>query len=202
MNYVEDNLCCDYGYLQNYPSYCTKDPKIGRLTYFDNGIFENGSVYNHGVAFKAVADCMIGDGNRAIETIRKILPTNPKNPSDKSGVEPYVMSNMYFGPENPTRPGAAPQSWITGTSGWLFRCLVENIVGIQADFDGLKIEPKIPDDWHNITAKRKFRNAIYDITIISENKDSEFKLTVDGKEIDGNIVPIFDTGVHTVTVKR
>ena len=194
MNFVEDNLGCPYGYIQNTPSYTTPDQKIGRLSYFGRGLFENGSVYNHGVAFKAVADCMTLGGQKALETIKRILPTNPCN--EKSGVEPYAMSNMYFGPDNESRSGDAPQSWITGTSGWLLRCITENIIGIKADFSGLRIEPSLPDDWKTVTVKRMFRGAEYNITL--KKTEGDTILMVDGDLVPYGVIKPFESGVHNI----
>ena len=95
----------------------------------------------------------MNDGDRAFDTLSRILPTNPDNDYVYSGVEPYAMSNMYLGPECASRHGEAPLSWITGTCGWLFRGVVEFIIGIKADFDGLRIEPNLPQAWDFITVK-------------------------------------------------
>jgi len=128
MDLVEEKLGCDFGYVQQTPSYTVGSDKIGRSSYFKPGCYENGSVYNHGVSFKVVADCVINDGNRAFKSSYKILPVNPLNTYEKSGVEPYAMTNMYLGPECTARCGEAPLSWITGTSGWVFRGIVEYII--------------------------------------------------------------------------
>lgn len=119
MNSVEERLSCDFGYVQCAPSYKQGTDKIGRVSYFKEGLIENGSVYNHGVAFKIVADCLLGQGDKAYETLKKISYDNPKNPNN--GMEPYAISNMYIGPENPYLQGYAPMSWVTGTAGWLYR---------------------------------------------------------------------------------
>ncbi len=194
MNFIEDNLSCPYGYIQNTPSYTTPNTKIGRISYFGRGLFENGSVYNHGVAFKAVADCIALDGQKALETIKRILPSNPCN--ENSGVEAYVMSNMYFGPDNESRSGDAPQSWITGTSGWLMRCITEYILGIKADFQGLRIEPTLPDKWKTVTVKRVFRGAEYNITL--KKSEGETTLTIDGEVVPYDVIKPFENGVHNI----
>ncbi len=197
MDRVEENLGCSYGYLQNTPSYTTPDRKIGRLSFMGKGIYENGSVYNHGVAFKSVADTMVYDGDAALDTIKRILPSNPENAN--SGVEPYAMSNMYFGPECNVRKGDAPQSWITGTSGWLFRCIVENIIGLQPEYDGLSIKPMLPKAWDKVSVRRVFRGAVYNITI--EQTANENSVTADGISVYGNILPLYTDGEHDICVK-
>lgn len=53
---------------------------------------------------------------------------------------------MFFGPENETRGGETPIAWITGTSSWTFRVIVEYMLGVRADFHGLLINPQLPND--------------------------------------------------------
>lgn len=189
MEHVEKNLKCDYGYLQNVPSYTKPDLHLGRISYFGAGLYENGSVYNHGVMFKLVADCMLGKGDSAYDTLRLIAYDNPANAD--SGVEPYAVSNMYFGPSAFARKGFAPCSWVTGSAGWLYRALTEYILGVQADFDGLKLCPCIPSEWENAKIERTFRGVKYLIEIRRGNKSGTF---VDGVKIEGNKIPLFDKG--------
>lgn len=203
MNIVEDKLGCDYGYVQQWPSYTKGTDRIGRSSYFSPGCYENGSVYNHGVAFKVVADTLMNNGDRAFETLSRILQINPKNNYIHSGVEPYAMSNMYLGPECETRHGEAPQSWITGTCGWLFRGVIEFIIGVSADYNGLRISPNIPKCWDKVKVKRVYRGCEYNITINEVHSGDIFKIIVDGTEIDGNIIPIINDGnMHEVIVSK
>ena len=50
--------------------------------------------------FKALADCIRGDGDMARETILKILPTNPEHTPAESGQIPIYYSNYYYGRRN------------------------------------------------------------------------------------------------------
>ena len=194
MQTVEDNLRCDYGYVQCYPAYSKKNEHIGRMAFFIPGGYENGSVYNHGVAFKIAADCKLGKNDLAFETLKLISFDNPKNIN--SGVEPYVVSNMYLGPQETYRAGYAPCSWITGTAGWLYRNITESVLGINAEFDGLKINPCLPSHWDKVDITRIYRGATYNINI---RRTGEKKVLVDGKEQVGNIIPVFEKGTtHTV----
>ena len=147
MDYVEDTLQCNFGYVQVDPPHINHNDNIGRVTYFAPGCYENGSVYNHGCTFKIVSDCMLGRGDEALKTVNYILPTNPLNPSEKSGMEPYAIANQYLGPKASARVGESPMHWITGTCGWLFRGIVEYMLGVQADYEGLRIVPAMPKVW-------------------------------------------------------
>lgn len=198
LDFVEKELKCDFGYVQQKPCYKTPDPHLGRISYFGNGFYENGSVYNHGVAFKIVADCIAGRGDNAYKTIKMMMPSNPKNDYIKSGVEPYALCNMYFGPENTTRKGEAPMYWITGTSSWMFRGIVEYLIGVRAEYDGLKIDPNIPAEWDCVEVTREFRGAVYKIFIKRTGRKS---VVADGNVLDANLIPPFgDNEIHSVTV--
>ncbi|MBR5286276.1 MAG: hypothetical protein IKU30_05195 [Clostridia bacterium] len=194
MQTVEDKLKCSFGYVQCAPAYSKKDEHIGRMAYFIPGGYENGSVYNHGVAFKLVADCMLGKADVAYDTLKLISYDNPAN--DNSGVEPYVVTNMYLGPQDPYRPGFSYYSWITGTAGWIYRGVTEFILGVSGDYTGLKIKPCIPSVWNEASVSRVYRGAVYNITF---KRTGNYKLIVDGTAIDGCIAPIFPEGSeHTV----
>jgi cellobiose phosphorylase len=185
MDVVEKRLSCDFGYLQCTPSYKNGSDKIGRMSYFKEGCYENGSVYNHGVAFKVVADCLLGRGDNAYQTLLKIRFDNTLNPN--SVVEPYAVTNMYFGPENKYRKGYSPNSWITGTAGWLYRAIAEYVCGIVPTLNGLKIKPCFPKHFNEINATRVFRGGKYSIQYIRSNKN---QIVVDGKEIEGCLLPV------------
>ena len=149
------------------------------------GLVENGAVYNHGVTFKIAADCIMKDGNAAYNDFRLISPLNPANPNN--GMEQYAISNMYIGDECPYKNlvGYAPMSWITGTAGWLYRDLTEGILGISADFDGIRVRPSLPDGWDEVNITRVYKNAKYRVTI----KRGDGENTLDDKAFIGDFVP-------------
>ena len=77
------------------------------------------------------------------------------------------------------------------------------ILGIQPDFDGLKIDPSIPAAWDGLSATRQFRGDTYEITV--KNPSHVCKgvksVTVDGNAIEGNVLPVIGDGkTHTVEV--
>lgn len=196
MDVVEERLHCDYGYVQCAPSYTKLDNHIGRSTGFVPGCVENGSVYNHGVTFKIAADCILGRAEEAYRSLREILSDNPV--LENCGVEPYAVTNMYLGPENPYDAKFAPCSWITGTASWMYRCITEFIFGVSAEYNGLKVAPCIPKELDNVKISRRFRGATYHITI---RRGEEGSILCDGVKVDGNILPIYEKGTtHEVQV--
>lgn len=97
--------------------------------------------------------------------------------------------------------GEAKNSWLTGTASWNFVAISQFILGIQPDFDGLKINPCIPKEWDGYKVKREFRGDVFEIEV--KNPSHVFngikELTVDGSKVDGNVLPVFGDGkTHTV----
>ena len=67
------------------------------------------------------------------------------------------------------------------------------MLGIRADFNGLRIEPCLPHEWTNLTAKRVFRGATYEI----HYERGEAKgVYVDGVLCEGNQIPLAAAGAR------
>ena len=101
------------------------------------------------------------------------------------------------------RHGEAKNSWLTGTAAWNFVAVSQYILGIIPDYDGLKVDPSLPEACDGYKLTRKFRGNTYNITF--KNPDHVSKgvksVTVDGVKINGNVLPVFDEGtVHEVEV--
>jgi cellobiose phosphorylase len=192
---VDTLLESDYGSLTLAPAFTHRNDKIGRLTAFEPGIWENGSPYCHSNGFKIIADCVGGRGNEAWKSYEKAMPDNPITPSTHSGCEPYAFTNQYLGPDN-KRAGETQFAWMTGTAGWYFRAMSEYIIGVRGDFKGLKVDPCLPDFWESCSIERDFRGARYHVEIDNPNgiQKGKVELVVDGKLIEGNIVPFFTDG--------
>ncbi|MCM1049226.1 MAG: cellobiose phosphorylase [Clostridiales bacterium] len=196
-----DSMEQDFGFPLNMPPYDEYLPETGRMSGMLPGLFENGGVYCHASAFKLLADCKLGRAQDAIRTLKKIMPDSDKNPSERSGAEPYVFTNCYA--THPKYYGKSYQSWTTGTSAWSLRCMVEGILGVKRDYNGLKVEPCIPKEWEAAEITRQFRGAAYHIVIRNPHHKGggEYSLTVDNAKIDGNVIPDFRDGKrHEVCV--
>jgi cellobiose phosphorylase len=115
-------------------------------------------------------------------------------------MEPYVYSQMIAG-KDAKRHGEAKNSWLTGTAAWNFVAVSQWILGIRPDYDGLFVDPCIPAEWPGFTVVRKFRGATLNITVKNESHSCKGVkvLTVDGKAIAGNVVPVFaDSKTHEI----
>ena len=181
------------------PPYSVYDERVGRMSGMLPGIFENGGVYNHACCFKIMADCKLGRGDNAVKTLLKVIPDGRNNPSSQTLTEPYIFVNCYLQHE------AAPMqmwfSWQTGTSAWALRDYYEGILGLKRTYNGLEVSPCMPSEWDNITAERTFRGDRFNIEYIKTG-EAEKNIIVDGKKIEGNILPQFNDGkTHKVIVE-
>ena len=182
---IDEKLESKHGTLTCTPSYTSKNENIGRLTMIPPGIYENGTPYCHGTAFKIVADCIAGRADEALKTFYKVMPDNAEHPSVLSGCEPYAYTNQYFGPDN-ARAGDSVTGWITGTAGWMLRAVLEYFCGIQPGYDGLYIKPCLPSGWDKITVTRKLRGKTYIIKIKREGADCH--IYINNQLIENNFV--------------
>jgi cellobiose phosphorylase len=105
-------------------------------------------------------------------------------------VEPYAITNMYLGPQN-LRAGQSIYGWATGSAGWLFRIIVEDLLGVRADYDGLRIRPCLPSEWTRVAIQREFRGRRYNIAIANPHRiaGGQARLVLDGRPIEGDCLP-------------
>ncbi len=166
------------------PPYAEEADEVGRIANLEPGTFENGSVYQHAVAFYIYACVATGDYEKAYETFVNMLPTNPKNFDARRTSEPYCTGNYYCGPGHP-RFGQNFFSWFTGNASWLLRAGFDEILGIKADYNGLRISPKTPFEWEKFSVKKMFRDCCYKIDF---DMNGDYNIKVNGKEIKGNLI--------------
>lgn len=190
----------EFGLLVNAPPYEEFDPSVGRISAQPPGVSENG-VWCHVSGFGAVANAKVGRGEVAFRLLRKVMPDSEWNPVSRSGAAPYVFASGYR--TSPHLYGWVVKPWMTGTSVWCFKALLEWILGVRRGYDGLILDPCLPSDWEQTRVKRTYRGATYDITIRNPHglQKGRPAVTVDGGSIEGNVLPVFADGrTHAVTV--
>jgi cellobiose phosphorylase len=184
------------------PPYSRYHVELGEISSYPPGYKENAGIFCHNNPWIMCAETVLGRGDKAFECYRLIAPAYREEISDIHRMEPYVYSQMIAG-KDAKRHGEAKNSWLTGTAAWNFVAISQFILGIKPDYDGLAVDPCIPKSWDGYTVTRNFRNAVYEISITNPDHVSKGirKLTVDGKECSGNILPIFGDGkVHKAEV--
>ena len=199
---VKKYLDCEHGIVLVNPAFTTYDIKLGEITSYPAGYKENAGIFCHNNPWIMIAETMIGRGNEAFHYYSKIAPSYTEDISELHKTEPYVYSQMIAG-KDAWKPGEAKNSWLTGTAAWNFYAISQFILGIQPDYNGLALNPCIPKAWDGFSLIRKFRGVTYMINLHNPQHISKGikSITVDGKSLIGNTLPIFEKGSeHKVEV--
>jgi len=199
---VKDRLDCEYGIVLNNPAFTKYYIEYGEISTYPPGYKENAGIFCHNNPWIMIGETKIGRGDQAYEYYKKITPAFLEDIQELHRTEPYVYSQMIAG-KDAFKPGEAKNSWLTGTASWNYYTITQYILGIRPDYNGLEIDPCIPKDWNGFKVTRKFRNATYVIDIQNPNHISKGikELIVDGKTIEGSIIPAFNDGAqHNVSV--
>ena len=197
---VKERLDCEHGIVLNNPAFTKYVVEYGEISSYPAGYKENAGIFCHNNPWVIIGETVLGRGDYAWDYYRKICPSYTEFRSDLHKVEPYVYSQMVAG-KDAARPGEAKNSWLTGTAAWNWYAITQYILGIKPSYDGLQIDPCICSQWKEYTVRRRFRDAVYEITV--KNPDGVCKgvreMLLDGQPVEGNVVPC-TPGSHAVTV--
>lgn len=61
--------------------------------------------------------------------------------------------------------GRGGWTWYTGSAGWLYRFILEGVLGIQRVGNELQIKPCLPPDWPGYTIQYRYGQTIYRIIV-------------------------------------
>jgi cellobiose phosphorylase len=184
MDAVHERLATEFGILLCEPPFLTTDVKVLRAVLYNPGTKENAGIFTHPQGWAVIAEAMLGRGDRAYEYLRAYMPSAYNERAEVRGVEPYVHCQSTHGRHSP-RFGASRLPWLTGAASWSYFSATQWVLGIRPEWDGLYIDPAIPAEWDGFTVERRFRGALYRITV--ENPEHVehgiVSLTADGQEI-------------------
>ena len=185
------------------PPFDHSKPDPGYIKGYLKGVRENGGQYTHAAVWAAMAFAAMGDAERAFELFNMINPVNHANSTDSIAVyktEPYVLaSDVYAFPPHRGRGG---WTWYTGSAGWMYRLILESLLGVRLDVDKLHFEPCLPADWTTFKLHYRYRETIYHITVSQIcTADGKTRVPLDGVERHDQAVPLVDDGQeHVVEV--
>lgn len=185
---VKKYLATPHGIVILQPAYTHYYPEYGEISSYPPGYKENAGIFCHNNPWVIIAETMLGHGDQAFDYYSRINPAAREPMSDVHRLEPYVFAQMIAGRDAPTH-GEAKNSWLTGTAAWTYYAATQWILGIRPEYEGLRIAPVIPERWTGFTASRTFRGVTYDIEVKRVGAGNKVSLTVDGKAIEGNLVP-------------
>ena len=199
---VKERMECEHGIVLNNPAYTTYHVEMGEISSYPEGYKENAGIFCHNNPWVIIGETVDGRGDDAWNHYKKILPSYVEEKYQTlHKVEPYVNCQMVAGKDS-ARPGEGKNSWLTGTAAWMWYTISEYILGIKPSYDGLMIDPCLPSTAKSYEVTRKFRGGEFHIKVNNPegNQKGIKSITLDGKIINGNIVPT-ELGKHEVIVE-
>ncbi|WP_291988007.1 glucoamylase family protein [Candidatus Accumulibacter sp. ACC007] len=162
------------------------------------GVRENGGQYTHGAIWAAMAFAALGDARRAWELTAMINPVNHATSAQAVAiykVEPYVMAADVYALAPHT--GRGGWSWYSGSAGWMYRLIVESLLGLGLEGDRLNLAPCLPANWPSFKIHYRYRETVYHIAVSQEGIDEHgahgsMSVTVDGEERNDRKIPLVD----------
>ncbi len=194
------HLATPHGLVLLQPAYSKYYLNLGEISSYPPGYKENASIFCHVNPWVMIAETRLGHGDEAHDYYTRINPSAREEISDVHRCEPYVYAQMIAGRDAPSF-GEAKNSWLTGTAAWNYYAIAQWILGVRTTLDGLHIAPVIPASWPGFTARRTFREVVYEISIERKGSGNKIALTVDGKPIEGNLVSPPSDGRKQVSIK-
>ncbi len=190
---VKELLDCEYGIVLNNPAFTEYVLEYGEISTYPAGYKENAGIFCHNNPWIMIAETVIGRPERAWEYYKKIAPAYLEDISDLHRTEPYVYAQMIAG-KDAVKPGEAKNSWLTGTGSWNFVAISQYLLGVRPEWEGLLVQPCMTKDVPSYTVTRRARGATYVIQVENSGKAGSSQLTVDGKPVEGNLVPYAKPG--------
>jgi cellobiose phosphorylase len=186
----------DAGLIQLFdPPFDLSSLNPGYIKGYFPGVRENGGQYTHGAIWTTMAFAQMGDTDRAWDLFALLNPVHhsatPKQVATYK-VEPYVVAADVYGVAPHT--GRGGWTWYTGSAGWMYRLLLETLLGVNLEGDQLRLTPSFPKAWHAFTLHYRYRQTQYHIRItrLPDSPPGSSQLTLNGQPLAGNILPLLD----------
>ena len=158
------------------------------------GVRENGGQYTHAAIWAAMAFARLGDNRRAWEVFNIINPVNHGRSPEETAtykVEPYVVAADVYGVA--PHIGRGGWTWYTGSAAWMYRLIVESLLGLRLEVDKLRFTPCLPADWEGFTVHYRYRETVYHITVLqTPDEAGVMQVRVDGAQQPDQAIPLVD----------
>jgi cyclic beta-1,2-glucan synthetase len=165
------------------------------------GLRENGAQYTHAAVWVLIAEAMLGRSAQVGDLLRMLNPVHRSANAEgvrTYRVEPYVLAaDIYSGAGIACRGG---WTWYTGAAGWMYRAVLEHVLGIRVRGDTLQLAPCVPPEWPGFEVQLKLRDADY--TVRMQRGEEELpRLLLDGAPVAGDSLAILrDQQPHLVEI--
>ncbi len=179
------------------PAFDKTEKNPGYIKGYIPGVRENGGQYTHAALWLVKAFAESGNRERAAKLLQMLTPVNHtllEQDVQRYNVEPYAVAADIYG-EAPLT-GMGGWTWYTGSAGWMYRVMVESVLGFQIlKGNTLRISPFISPNWkrYSITIRRMDGETEYNIMVVNSQKRSKGTLSA---QLDGNKITVKKNAVE------
>lgn len=164
------------------PPFYASDLEPGYIKGYVPGVRENGGQYTHAAVWAVMAFAQMGDCKRAWELLSLINPINHGSTPESIStykVEPYVVAADVYSVH--PHIGRGGWTWYTGAASWMYRLIIEFLLGLRREADRLRFEPCLPPEWKSFKLHYRHYETFYHITVDQVVPGSPVtSVTVDG----------------------
>ena len=173
------------------PPFDKTEKNPGYIKGYIPGVRENGGQYTHGALWLIKAFAELGMGEKAVRYLNMVNPINHTSSFEKClqyKVEPYVVAADVYG--EPPLTGMGGWTWYTGSGGWMYRVMLESVVGFRVEGNHIILSPAVSKSWKSYTIRYKPDDTGTEYIIKIENEDGaeagRLAGKIDGKEISSD----------------
>jgi cellobiose phosphorylase len=185
------------------PPFDTSAQNPGYIKGYVPGVRENGGQYTHAAIWVVMAFATLGDQRRSWDLFNLINPINHSStPEDawRYRVEPYVAAADVYAVE--PHVGRGGWTWYTGSAGWMYRLILESLLGVRLEVDVLHFSPCLPVGWSSFTMDYRYHETVHHIVVHASGTACGIRsVTVDGLlQLDKTVRLINDHTEHMIEV--
>ncbi|MHB9006035.1 MAG: GH36-type glycosyl hydrolase domain-containing protein [Limisphaerales bacterium] len=159
------------------------------------GVRENGGQYTHAAIWTVMAFAQLGETEKAWELFALLNPIHHGATAEQVATyraEPYVVAADVYAVS--PHQGRGGWTWYTGSAGWMYRLLIETLLGLHREGEHLRLDPRLPQAWNTVTLHYRHRETHYRLTVIrlAEDQPGTVGISLDGVELPGPTIPLLD----------
>jgi len=186
------------------PPFDLSDLDPGYIKGYVPGVRENGGQYTHAAVWTVMAFAQLGENRRAwdlLSLINPILHGATYEDAKVYKVEPYVLAADVY--SRPPHRGRGGWTWYTGSCGWMYRMILETLLGLNVYHDRLRFNPRLHPDWDRVKIGYRYRSTLYDISYVRTGSGDHVEAVLLGDEVqaDGSIALVDDGTSRKVEVR-
>ena len=190
MRLVRNQLMQKEGPTLLSPPFTKMVEDIGRVTQKFPGTAENGSVYNHAAAFYVSACFALLQADEGFDALKRMIPSTDEKLLNRHGQLPVFIPNYYRGAEalNHQTAGRSSQLIHTGSIAWFMRNLVEQLFGVIATPEGIKVTPKLPSNWPEAALSLMVKSYYIDLRVEHSDNTDQISILLNGDTLKSDFI--------------